>query len=217
MRFSVVLVAIGLLAVGVVDSAHGRTWQVAQDGSGDFTVIQEAVNAASSGDVIHIGPGRYIDYTIFDWGNVYVWLDGTKSLTFVGAGAEATIIGPDVYASGWTDYGVACDNGDVTIRIENLRIENQNYIGLSMFNSVLELIGCIVERCFLVSTAFRISNAYRLRAASLSMGRIKEVHMLCHAIHRRLLFAMSVLSRTLGVSILTIRVRSTSLLRTAHS
>ena len=136
----------GILAVALaivtllVSVAHGRTWYVERDGSGDFTVIQEAVDAADDGDVIAIGPGRYTEYTEFWWGNVYVNLDGSKSLTFVGSGNEVTIIGPDVYASGYTDYGFGSDHGEATYRIENLRIENQNYRGLAMLNSVVELV-----------------------------------------------------------------------------
>ena len=84
LRALTVIVLTGLTAMAA--PADGRTWRVEKDGSGDFTVIQHAVNAASSGDVIEIGPGRYTDVTLFSWGKVTVWLDGTKSLTFVGAG-----------------------------------------------------------------------------------------------------------------------------------
>jgi len=90
-----ILVAVALLSVG----ASARTWLVEKDGSGDFTVIQEAVDAASNGDVIDIGPGRFDDYELYwvdgspAW-NVYVFLKG-KSLTLQGAGADQTIIGPE--------------------------------------------------------------------------------------------------------------------------
>lgn len=79
--------------------AAGRTWTVRQDGSGDFQVIQEAVDAASDGDVIDIGPGRWDDYQLiwYDgapaW-DAYVFIDG-KSLTLQGAGAGQTILGPE--------------------------------------------------------------------------------------------------------------------------
>jgi len=80
-------------------AAHGRTWTVRKDGSGDFTVIQRAVEAASDGDVIDIGPGRFDDYeTIWLDGvpveDAYVYLDGI-SLTLQGAGADQTVIGPE--------------------------------------------------------------------------------------------------------------------------
>ena len=53
--------------------AAGRTWTVRQDGSGDFQVIQDAVDAASDGDVIDIGPGRWDDYQT-------IWYQGSPSL-----------------------------------------------------------------------------------------------------------------------------------------
>ncbi len=139
-----------MTALGV-SAAQSRTWRVEKDGSGDFTVIQQAVNAASSGDEIEIGPGRYTDVTVFSWGKVMVWLDGTKSLTFVGAGADQTIIGPEVFPnpSPYDDYGIGCTYGDVTIRVENIRIENQSYRGLSLFNSTVDLVACVVDHCYL--------------------------------------------------------------------
>ena len=62
-------------------------------------MIQEAVDAASDGDLIDIGPGRFDDYqTIWYQGvpgwDSYVNIDG-KSLTLQGAGTDQTIIGPE--------------------------------------------------------------------------------------------------------------------------
>jgi hypothetical protein len=67
----------------------------------------------------------------------------------VGSGVEETIVGPAVYASGFTDYGFGSDYGAAACRIENLRIENQNYRGLGMLNASVELIDCVIERCYL--------------------------------------------------------------------
>ncbi|MFV2064158.1 MAG: right-handed parallel beta-helix repeat-containing protein, partial [Chloroflexota bacterium] len=39
--------------------AENRTWNVAQDGSGDFTTIGDAVDAAIDGDVVLVQPGIY--------------------------------------------------------------------------------------------------------------------------------------------------------------
>jgi len=88
-----------LVVLGIALPAAATTWYVELDGSGDFTVIQDAVDAASDGDVIEIGPGRFDDYEIVWDGNwpiydVYVDLQG-KALSLHGAGAGITIIGPD--------------------------------------------------------------------------------------------------------------------------
>lgn len=47
-----------LLAVGA-GRAVATTWRVELDGSGDFSDIQPAVDAAASGDTILVGPGRF--------------------------------------------------------------------------------------------------------------------------------------------------------------
>lgn len=48
----------GGLAAGAADAA---TWRVEKDGSGDFMIIQQAVEAAADGDTIRIGAGRFDD------------------------------------------------------------------------------------------------------------------------------------------------------------
>ena len=45
--------------VSVASTAQARTWRVARDGSGDFMIVAEAVEAAASGDTISIAPGVY--------------------------------------------------------------------------------------------------------------------------------------------------------------
>ena len=67
MRYATMILLIGLV---VPASVAARTWQVAQDGSGDFAVIQDAVDAAEDGDVIEIGPGRYLDYQTIYFGTI---------------------------------------------------------------------------------------------------------------------------------------------------
>jgi hypothetical protein len=80
-------------------NAGAAVWRVEKDGSGDFTIIQQAVDASASGDTILIGPGRYDDK--FLWGNP-PWQQYTRvlvtraDLTLIGAGGDRTIIGDAV-------------------------------------------------------------------------------------------------------------------------
>jgi len=126
-----------IMSVLVVGQAEARTWHVDKDGSGDFTVIQDAVDAASPGDTIRIHAGRYEEMVEdFD-----MWGDGSflanphiavtkDNLSFIGDGSDVTIVGPvarptdppslysglcvtDVYASG--------------TRISDLAVESTNY------------------------------------------------------------------------------------------
>ncbi len=50
------------VALGVAQASEARTWHVEKDGTGDFSVIYEAEDAAAAGDTILIGPGRFEEY-----------------------------------------------------------------------------------------------------------------------------------------------------------
>jgi hypothetical protein len=82
-----------MLAFGSLSTARGAVWRVEKDGSGDYTVIQDAVDASASGDTIMIGPGRFSEYTDHTYaGNLwhtYVHMV-SGSLTLIGAGEAAT-------------------------------------------------------------------------------------------------------------------------------
>ncbi|MEW6747991.1 MAG: hypothetical protein AB1486_35195, partial [Planctomycetota bacterium] len=75
-------------------SVASRTWIVALDGSGDFTQVQPAIDAASPGDIILVKPGTYDSFIL------------NKALTVVGSGQDLTTI---------TDAG-SPDNRAVTVR-----------------------------------------------------------------------------------------------------
>jgi hypothetical protein len=60
MRFRLpILAVLALLATTVAAS----TWSVQRDGTGDFTTVQPALDAAADGDTILIGPGEYTEST----------------------------------------------------------------------------------------------------------------------------------------------------------
>jgi hypothetical protein len=71
---------------------------VEKDGSGDYTVIQDAVDAAAEGDTILIGPGEYTESSVWEYddgffGETYVGVP-IDNITLIGAGRDLTIIGP---------------------------------------------------------------------------------------------------------------------------
>jgi parallel beta-helix repeat protein len=75
--------------------AEPKTWYVDDDGGADFTKIQDAIYAASSGDTIYVYNGTYYEH-------IYI----SKSLTLIGENKYGTIIdgsgyGPivEIYAS----------------------------------------------------------------------------------------------------------------------
>jgi hypothetical protein len=96
-RCLMVLVVAALAAFPGLRDAQARTWYVEKDGSGDFTVIQAAVEAAATGDTIRIGPGRWTDYFWYQGWVFYVQVF-EKDLTFIGAGPSVTIVGHDQHS-----------------------------------------------------------------------------------------------------------------------
>jgi len=77
-------IAMIALCLCLAASAQSATWHVEKDGSGDFEVIQDAVDAAAPGDVIMVGPGRYEEFQVWNNGNqdwhIYVLVE-TDDLT----------------------------------------------------------------------------------------------------------------------------------------
>jgi len=74
-----------------------RTWVVQQNGTGDFTDIQQAVDAAGVGDTVLVGPGRYDTFhTIPDVPEDWRMVVGVQvdSLTIRGIDRDLAIIGP---------------------------------------------------------------------------------------------------------------------------
>ncbi len=129
-------------------SADGAVWNVEKDGTGDFTIIQDAIDAAGDGDTIQVGPGRFNDYiTDPPWGNFRAWVHGDKSLTFIGAGIDETIIGPEVYGDVYQDWGIYCSPGSENIRVEEIRFENLDRIAVTSYADYFEIKNCIFETC----------------------------------------------------------------------
>jgi len=72
-----------IIKFSVPVKAEPRTWTVDDDGLADFHTIQEAVNAATSGDTIYVYDGTYLESNIV--------LD-KHNLSLVGENRENTII-----------------------------------------------------------------------------------------------------------------------------
>ncbi|MBU2500889.1 right-handed parallel beta-helix repeat-containing protein [bacterium] len=87
-----------MVIVLVAQAAQARVWRVERDGTGDFGVIQDAVDSSASGDTIMIGPGRYNEgrmVTTPGWTEFVRVLVTRQELTLIGAGPNQTIIGPE--------------------------------------------------------------------------------------------------------------------------
>lgn len=159
------LFTIALLIFSWGMACQAGTLRVEKDGSGDYLYIQEAVEAAASGDTIRMGAGRWEQkflYTIPAGGwtdSVIVATDG-KDLTVIGAGREETFIGPD---HGTPPYGAQGPiafvvGSDHDLRVENITIEYLR-IGIYFWGDQLSVNDVYFNRCFLGTTPFAIGGA----------------------------------------------------------
>jgi len=65
-----IAVLVMLVVFPICASAFAAEYQVKQDGTGDFTTIQAAIDAAQDGDVIVVHPGTYYENIRFDGKNI---------------------------------------------------------------------------------------------------------------------------------------------------
>jgi hypothetical protein len=127
MRFLLVLFSIAAL-VGVAPAA---TIRVARDGSGDYSTIQAAVDAASAGDTISIGPGRYAERALVTtpgWSVPVYILIRQDRLSLIGSGDGQTIVGqaaPWDTSQPWSRGIEAGPNwGSNSVYVEGIQFEN---------------------------------------------------------------------------------------------
>ena len=119
-----------IIGLFVAVGTPAATWTVERNGSGDFVVIQDAVDASASGDTILIGPGRYPELHSYTtpsggWtGDVLVSVDD-RDLTLIGAGQGVMILGLEEYPGTplWPK-GVVAVWPERTLVVENMTIEN---------------------------------------------------------------------------------------------
>ncbi len=145
-----ILVLLALLAAALVlaPAAGAATWRVERDGSGDYTTIQPAVDAAASGDTILIGPGHYLEYQHVQplgWVNpndVFV-LCHVGGLTLIGSALQDVVIGPEaLFPDLPGPVGVVMEEGlEGKLRLEGLTLRNL-YKGVWSKWNRLELVNC---------------------------------------------------------------------------
>lgn len=84
------------LGLALSSGAQARTWTVEKDGSGDFTIVQEALDAAATGDTIRIGAGRFEDFSYSGTSElVTIGRVRVPDLVIIGVSPEETILGPE--------------------------------------------------------------------------------------------------------------------------
>ncbi len=123
------VLSLGLVAGGMVWAAPApipapRTFIVALDGSGDFTSIQEAVDAAKKGDTVFLSPGVYAeDVTIHSKEKLKLAGAGADKVTLLGRGQLVGVLHVGKWPYGATD-----------IEISGLTVNEHGGHALGIFN-----------------------------------------------------------------------------------
>ena len=125
MRALVVVCVVLLLS----SSVTARVITVEKDGTGDYQIIQDAVNASAPTDTILIGPGRYDDFwnvvPELNWDTVIgVTVD---SLTIKGVSSDEVILGPvipDEHGGLITTHCISTEPNVTWVVIEDISTEN---------------------------------------------------------------------------------------------
>jgi hypothetical protein len=114
-----------VVASAATECARAATWRVEKDGSGDFSTIQAAIDAAAEGDTVIVGPGRYTETTDFQVDCCLVAPTHVgihrRNLTIRGVDRDMVIIGPDDRTA---DLGIVIRPEVGTSRIENVTVQN---------------------------------------------------------------------------------------------
>jgi len=138
-----------LLSFANAAPSTAATLTVRRDGTGDFAIIQDAVNACASGDTILIGPGRFNEGTIVQvpgWTELVRVLVTVEDLTLIGAGPQATIIGQEAdwdLSQGWhRGVQTATYWGTRRLVVEGIRFENMAYAINDDDIAVVEIRNC---------------------------------------------------------------------------
>jgi uncharacterized repeat protein (TIGR01451 family) len=112
---AVVLVALlGVLGAGSAGARTRATIMVCQNGTGNFTTIQAAVNAASPGDTIRVCDGVYVEQVLIDE-NLTLEADTARAAEI--KAPPLMVPGPGLDPSNPDSYAIVTINGaNVTIR-----------------------------------------------------------------------------------------------------
>jgi hypothetical protein len=164
------LVLGAFLVLGAAQPSEARTWRVEKDGTGDYSIIYEAVDAAASGDTILIGPGRFEEYRLepeYAWTTYCCVHASSKDLTLIGSGPAYTTIGFEEMVPGPFIIGVSSIQSDLVIQnltvrkvedgfefweAENLRIQNCDIVECDIGVVTASIVSTMIDHCRIIGT-----------------------------------------------------------------
>jgi len=153
------------LSLALANWGEGRatTWTVAKDGSGDYSVIQDALDVCAAGDTVRIGPGRYDELKVHTFalgGTAAVIMIPTVSpLTILGSEQDSVIIGPSVSTPSLEGYQTACFVPDLAppVGFDIQKITFENVDVLAVVRQPSTFTSCCFR--FMTTAAIEVANA----------------------------------------------------------
>jgi len=133
---------LGLLVLCVASLSEAATIRVERDGSGDFSTLQAAVDFASPGDVIEVGPGTYSETTQVEGTitfHINAWVT-TDDLTIRGVDRDSVIVGPSEGPPTLGERGIV-QVGSQRITVENVTFQNLDH-GVGVANERVVVRNC---------------------------------------------------------------------------
>jgi Right handed beta helix region len=115
----------------LANAASATILRVEKDGTGDYAVIQDALDAAAPGDTVLVGPGRFDTFrlrnsTVDNFAFQGIIHITTDDLVVLGAGSGQMVIGPVVHtdAIGVLGTGGVTMDGGATVVVSGFYFEN---------------------------------------------------------------------------------------------
>lgn len=165
MRVFATCITWGVAAIMAVAPASARVISVERDGSGDYVVIQEALDAAATGDTVSIGSGIYSEcrsYTLPGWQhslNIYAYVQ-QDSITIQGSGPGLVVIGPGTPQNDgqFGPKGIALAEPGYFVAVTGVTVANC-YDGLYVSRGSGSLRLSSIEQCY-VGASILESNGF---------------------------------------------------------
>ncbi len=182
MRKHLVIIT-ALLLISLPVAVLSAEYQVKQDGTGDFTMIQEAIDAAATGDTIIVHPGTFYENIHFLGKNIVltstdIWdrdmveatiIDGQQLgsvVTFAGTEDETCELSGFTITNGETaGRGAGINGQDAECRVRNCIITGNTTTGRVSNGAGMDGCSGVISNCVIAENEILNASLYSDRAA----------------------------------------------------